>query len=190
MNRIFSLFCKYITTRSCLTSSKNGLSYLVRSSYVLGGQIKTNLAIKYDIGSTKRFKRSKKDPDENEDSDDSDLELDNCSQLIKYKTSSLRMDSVLKHALGKSRNKIEIAFFESRIRVNGKKVLKKSHSLDVGDEVDLIKGSSPSNPNFLLVSRVEILSANLDGHELLVKLRKFKNLLIDNYPDKWKALSS
>lgn len=85
-------------------------------------------------------------------------------------------------------SKIEVAFFENRIRVNGKKVLKKSHSLDVGDEVDLIKGPSPKNPEFLLVSRVEVLSANLDGDELLVKLRKFKNLLIENYPDKWKSL--
>lgn len=83
-------------------------------------------------------------------------------------------------------SKIEVAFYESRIRVNGEKVSKKSHTLNVGDEVDLIKGLSPNNPDFLLVSRVEILSAKLDGDELEVKLNKFKTLLIDNYNNKWK----
>lgn len=86
-------------------------------------------------------------------------------------------------------SKIELAFYESRIRVNGNKVTKKSHTLEVGDEVDLVKGPSPKNPDFILVSRVEVLSSKLDGDELEVKLRKFKNLLIDNYDIKWKAPS-
>lgn len=86
-------------------------------------------------------------------------------------------------------SKIEIAFYESRIRVNGNKVAKKSHTLEVGDEVDLIKGPSPNNPDFLLVSRLEVLSSKLDDDELEVKLRKFKNLLIDNYDNKWKSPS-
>jgi len=86
-------------------------------------------------------------------------------------------------------SKIEVAFYESRIRVNGEKVLKKSHSLEVGDEVDLVKGPSPNNPDFLLVSRVEVLSAKLDGDELDVKLKKYKSLLINNYENKWKSQS-
>lgn len=67
--------------------------------------------------------------------------------------------------------------------------MKKSHTLEVGDEVDLVKGHSPNNPDFLLVSRVEVLSAELDDDELEVKLRKFKNLLINNYDNKWKSSS-
>lgn len=86
-------------------------------------------------------------------------------------------------------SKIEVAFYESRIRVNGEKVMKKSHTIEVGDEVDLIKGPSPNNPDFLLVSRVEVLSAKLDGDELYVKLKKYKSLLINNYENKWKSQS-
>lgn len=86
-------------------------------------------------------------------------------------------------------SKIELAFYESRIRVNGEKVTKKSHSVEVGDEIDLVKGPSPNNPDFLLVSRVEVLSAKLDGDELEVKLKKFKNLLINDYESKWKSPS-
>jgi len=86
-------------------------------------------------------------------------------------------------------SKIEVAFYESRIRVNGEKVQKKSHAIEVGDEVDLVKGPSPNNPDFLLVSRVEVLSSKLDGDELEVKLKKYKSLLINNYENKWKPQS-
>jgi len=86
-------------------------------------------------------------------------------------------------------SKIEVAFYESRIRVNGEKVMKKSHTVEVGDEVDLIKGPSPNNPDFLIVSRVEVLSAKLDDDELEIKLKKFKSLLIENYNNKWKVPS-
>lgn len=84
-------------------------------------------------------------------------------------------------------SKIEVAFYNSQIRVNGEKVMKKSHTLEVGDEVDLVKGLSSNNPDFLVVSRVEVISVELDGDELEVKLKKFKNLLIDNYDNKWKS---
>lgn len=59
----------------------------------------------------------------------------------------------------------------------------------MGDEVDLVSGPSPNNPDFLIVSRVEVISAKLDGDELAVKLRKFKKLLINNYDCKWKPPS-
>lgn len=64
---------------------------------------------------------------------------------------------------------------------------KKSHSVDVGDEIDLVRGPSPNNPDFLIVSRVEVISSKLDGEELEVKLKKFKSLLINNYDDKWNS---
>ncbi|KAE9534417.1 hypothetical protein AGLY_008507 [Aphis glycines] len=136
----------------------------------------------------RRFKRTNKEKDQDSD-DEFELEMDESSQLVKFRTSTMRMDTVLKHALGKSRNKIEVAFYESRIRVNGEKVQKKSHAIEVGDEVDLVKGPSPNNPDFLLVSRVEVLSAKLDGDELEVKLKKYKSLLINNYENKWKPQS-
>ncbi|XP_050437539.1 mitochondrial transcription rescue factor 1 [Adelges cooleyi] len=183
MNRILRLVFKRTSIPKISVQSTRVISNCSKHS-IICGQIRPILSIKHDISFAKRYKRTKKT--DNEDSDDEDLEMDDSSQLVKYKTSSLRMDSVLKHALGRSRNKIETAFYESRIRVNGEKVLKKSHTLEIGDEVDLIKGPSPNNPDFLLVSRIEILSANLDGDELLVKLRRFKTLLINNYSDKWK----
>ncbi|XP_025424930.1 uncharacterized protein C6orf203 homolog [Sipha flava] len=140
--------------------------------------------------SSKRYKRTKnQNDDDSSDDEELDLDMDNSSKLMKFRTSTMRMDAILKHALGKSRNKIEVAFYESRIRVNGEKVTKKSHSVEVGDEIDLVKGPSPNNPDFLLVSRVEVLSAKLDGDELEVKLKMYKNLLINDYDNKWKSPS-
>lgn len=45
---------------------------------------------------------------------------------MKIKVQSLRADLLLKSALGIARNKIEAAFYEGKIRINGKKIQKKS----------------------------------------------------------------
>ncbi|KAL1123632.1 hypothetical protein AAG570_002708 [Ranatra chinensis] len=102
---------------------------------------------------------------------------------------SLRVDNVIKAGLGIARNKVETLFYESRIRVNGCKIPKKSFKVDVGDEVDVIKESSRMNEEFLNVSRIVVLSneENKDGDGLVVKMRRYKTLTIEDYPnDPWK----
>ena len=47
-------------------------------------------------------------------------------KIAKIKVQSLRADLLLKVALGIARNKIEASFYEGKIRLNGKKLLKKS----------------------------------------------------------------
>lgn len=105
------------------------------------------------------------------------------SKLLTVRVNSLRADLVLKAGLGIARNKIENMFYESKIRVNGQKLLKKAAMLSVGDEVDIVRGTSLSNPNFLTVSRVEILAASERGDGLSIKIRRNKTLTIDNYKD-------
>lgn len=80
-----------------------------------------------------------------------------------------------------ARNKIETAFYENRIRINGKKIQKKSLTCSIGDEIDLIKGESPTNPNHLLIARIEIISTKpkLDG--IIVTMRRFKSLIVEKY---------
>ncbi|CAA9993676.1 unnamed protein product [Nesidiocoris tenuis] len=95
---------------------------------------------------------------------------------------SLRADLVLKIGLGIARNKIETLFYESKIRVNGGKITKKSHRVGIGDEVDIIKGKSPVNPNLMVVSRVVVLSAkeHEEGDKITVRMRRYKSLNIEN----------
>ncbi|CAB3250808.1 unnamed protein product [Arctia plantaginis] len=123
------------------------------------------------------------------DSDDEDIKFDEDSSLskdskvVKFSTTSMRADVILKSALSVSRNKVEQMFYESKIRINGRKILKKSASVKIGDEVDVIKMVSPNNSDHLYVSRVEILNVAPKEESISVTARRFKHLLIDNYED-------
>lgn len=83
-------------------------------------------------------------------------------------------------------SKIELAFYENRLRVNEKKLTKKSSRVQIGDEIDIIRSVSDKNPNHLLISRVVVLSAVENGESLGVTLKRFKTLVIENYNDPWK----
>lgn len=100
---------------------------------------------------------------------------------MKVTVQSLRLDLLLKSALGMARNKIEAAFYENKIRINGRKLLKKSLSCTVGDEIDFIKNESPVNPNHLVISRIEILSTVPKGDNIIVTMKRFKNLTVEKY---------
>ncbi|XP_045767864.1 mitochondrial transcription rescue factor 1 [Maniola jurtina] len=130
--------------------------------------------------------KSKKQKDEDSDDEDVDIfdgdsSLTKDSKVVKLKTTSLRMDAILKSTLGVARNKIEKLFYESKIRVNGKKILKKSIPVRVDYEIDVIKSVSPKNPDHLYVARVEILSIAAKEDSIAITARRFKNLLIENY---------
>jgi hypothetical protein len=60
-----------------------------------------------------------------------------------------------------------------------------SFQLHVGDEVDVIRGLSPMNPDFLLVSRLQILSVKAGEENIIVKIRRFKSLTVENYSEPW-----
>lgn len=60
--------------------------------------------------------------------------------IVKYKVPSLRIDLIIKSGLSIARNKIELAFYENKIRKNGQKIAKKSLPVNIGDEIDFIKG--------------------------------------------------
>lgn len=100
---------------------------------------------------------------------------------MKVTVQSLRLDLLLKSALGMARNKIEAAFYENKIRINGRKLLKKSLSCTVGDEIDFIKNESPVNPNHLVIARIEILSTVPKGDNIIVTMKRFKNLTVEKY---------
>jgi len=80
-----------------------------------------------------------------------------------------------------ARNKVQLNFYKGKIRLNGKKISKKSIQLNIGDEIDIIKCFNDVNPSHLLVSRVQILSAKESGENIAVTLRRYKGLVIQNY---------
>lgn len=101
---------------------------------------------------------------------------------MKINVQSLRVDLLLKSAIGIARNKIEAAFYENRIRVNGKKIAKKSQSCKIGDEIDLIKTEQQAtNPDHIIVSRIEIIGLTPKEDSINVTMRRFKALTVEKY---------
>lgn len=93
----------------------------------------------------------------------------------------MRADLILKSAVGVARNKIETAFYENRIRINGKKILKKSLTVSIGDEIDLIKNESPVNHRHIVIARVIIISTVPREDGIFVTVQRFKSLTIEKY---------
>ncbi|XP_011874573.1 PREDICTED: uncharacterized protein C6orf203 homolog [Vollenhovia emeryi] len=140
----------------------------------------------------KRFKSSRKKATHirkhsDEDSDDElerdDEEVAPGSKVMKVKVSSLRIDLIIKAGFGMTRTKVEEAFYASKLRLNGNKVLKKSKEVAVEDEIDLILHQSTDNPGLLVVNRIVILSMDPANEGVQIKLSRDKNLLIEDYED-------
>ncbi|XP_062539373.1 mitochondrial transcription rescue factor 1 [Armigeres subalbatus] len=131
--------------------------------------------------SRQQEENEEEDDDDEKSEDFEDLELDKHVRLVKTSVNSMRADVLLKAGLGIARNKVETLFYESKIRVNGKKLLKKSSTLEVGDELDVVRGVSPTNEDHLIVSRVEVLAANPKSESIGVSLRRQKTLIIEDY---------
>ncbi|KAK7043814.1 hypothetical protein SK128_007264 [Halocaridina rubra] len=133
---------------------------------------------------TEEMKEKAESTDSEDDDDDWRLETDRDFIDVRAMVPSVRLDAVLKAGLGMSRNKLDTAFYESKLRVNEAKVLKKSKELEEGDEIDVILGPSSTNPDLINVARVIIMKVGNysdDSDKLPVKLRRYKNLLIRNY---------
>uniref|UniRef100_A0A1Q3G409 Mitochondrial transcription rescue factor 1 C-terminal domain-containing protein n=1 Tax=Culex tarsalis TaxID=7177 RepID=A0A1Q3G409_CULTA len=200
LNRnIFRLFKTNFPSTSycCLQNSlksiriERNFTMLTESSNTLHNQLvwQQNQLSRGKSKKANRNQQGHRQDEEEDDDDDDDKDLDEFDELltdknakvVKTSVGSLRADLIVKAGLGIARNKVETLFYESKIRVNGKKLLKKSAQLDVGDEVDVVKGPSPTNPDHLIVSRVEILAANPKSESIGVSLRRHKSLIIENY---------
>ncbi|XP_065155413.1 mitochondrial transcription rescue factor 1 [Atheta coriaria] len=153
--------------------------------------IKTILTQRFISKTQINWKKSKKREVESDSEDENtntyeDTLVDKNSKVLDVKVTNLRLDGILRVGLGLARNKIEVNFYESKIRLNGEKVLKKSESVGIGDEIDVIKGPSPTNPKLLSVARVDVLNITPKDDYISMKLRRCKSLLIENYNDGWK----
>ncbi|XP_033225360.1 mitochondrial transcription rescue factor 1 [Belonocnema kinseyi] len=139
----------------------------------------------------KRFKKKKhsEKQQQNEvfedDEEDETVEpLEPFEKIVSKTVPSMRLDGIIKAGLGMARNKVDLAFYESKVRVNGKKILKKSTEVHEGDEIDILVGKSPDNPDFLVVHRVKIVSSNFAASGCKVNIIRDKSLVIAEYKDR------
>ncbi|XP_047473621.1 mitochondrial transcription rescue factor 1-like [Penaeus chinensis] len=159
------------------------------------GHVGSSLACPSRHKSSKSDKRGNRRQDFSDDEEsDEEEELESAADFrdMRVNVSSLRLDAILKAGLNMSRNKVESAFYDSKIRVNGQKVMKKSKQLQEEDEVDIIKAVSSKNPALLDISRVVVLSIgsyNEDTDKIRVRLRKYPQLLVEKYEDDFETPS-
>ncbi|XP_012679405.1 mitochondrial transcription rescue factor 1 isoform X2 [Clupea harengus] len=140
-----------------------------------------------------RYKTTKKkgsqrtvQEEEEEEEDDSDYEdeLQDDPGLPKdYKDTekyvqSLRYDLILKAGLDMARNKVEDAFYGSRLRLNGLKLIKKSKAVKVGDTLDFILGEDKDmdTVNLKRVIFKKVIGETKDTEKYKVILRTWKSL--------------
>ncbi|KAJ8962465.1 hypothetical protein NQ317_011627 [Molorchus minor] len=174
---IFSSFCACSNPRTLQPS--------------IASQNQSNLQIcRYKSKGDKRRQKQESDSESEQETDDNFLDTmqDKNMKTLKVGPSvNTALDAIIKAGLGLSRNKIEVLFYESKVRLNGEKVPKKSAHVEEGDEIDVIKGTSINNPDFLTVARIEILSVVPKEESISVKLRRCKSLTVENYKgrDSW-----
>ncbi|XP_034531528.1 mitochondrial transcription rescue factor 1 isoform X2 [Notolabrus celidotus] len=117
-----------------------------------------------------------------EDSDIED-EVDESSSVPKdYKdmekyVQGFRFDTILKAGQDLARNKIDDAFYSSKLRLNGQKLIKKSKTVKVGDRLDLVL-SENHETNTVTLMRVVLLKvlgeSQTEKHK--VAIRRWKCL--------------
>ncbi|XP_013919344.1 PREDICTED: uncharacterized protein C6orf203 homolog [Thamnophis sirtalis] len=123
--------------------------------------------------------------DTDEEITDSEDEFEDDPSLVKnYKdlekvVQSFRFDVILKSGLDIARNKVEDAFYNGELRLNGEKLWKKSRSVKVGDTLDLILGEDKETET-AVVMRVVLRKASEknENDKYKVVLRRWKNLKV------------
>ncbi|CAH2009015.1 unnamed protein product [Acanthoscelides obtectus] len=143
-NMLFSRACKsllcFSLSKNIVTLSRSKIHRVVLcNSYLYN--LETN-RLKSKAGKSKLNQGEFETDSTGEKSEDDFLTTvkDRNTKTLKVDVPSLRFDAILKAGLGLSRNKIEALFYESRVRLNGEKVLKKSIAVQEDDEIDVIKG--------------------------------------------------
>ncbi|XP_017761093.1 PREDICTED: uncharacterized protein LOC108551432 [Eufriesea mexicana] len=132
---------------------------------------------------SKGEKKEEEEEDENEIDEIDDYLRTQNSKIIVTKIPSLRLDVIAKIGFGMSRSKLDKEFYKNNIRLNGERCLKKGVMIHIKDQIDYIKGKSPTNPNYLIVDRCVLVSVNTteEMDTIYVKIIQNKSLLVDDY---------
>uniref|UniRef100_A0A023FEP3 Putative conserved secreted protein n=1 Tax=Amblyomma cajennense TaxID=34607 RepID=A0A023FEP3_AMBCJ len=128
--------------------------------------------------------------DEEEEEDEEDEEEESTEHGDNEKTafvSSLRIDSILKAGINMPKMKVLEGIYNGSVRLNGRKVVKKSTQVSLGDDVDQVLGFTAHNPNLMEVNRVTLLATHhdrvTDKGRFQVRLRCQRRLVIEKYDD-------
>ncbi|XP_073432182.1 mitochondrial transcription rescue factor 1 isoform X2 [Dendrobates tinctorius] len=93
---------------------------------------------------------------------------------------SFRFDVILTAGLDTSRNKVEEAFYDGKLRLNGEKLWKKSRAVKVGDVLDLILEEKRDAETVTVMRTIlkNVLNEKTSTDKFKVLLRRWKKLTI------------
>lgn len=146
-----------------------------------------SVRLKSDKSSRKNVRQTVKEEEEDEDEErsESEDEFEDDSTVVKdYKdlekvVQSFRYDVIMKAGLDIARNKVEDAFYNGELRLNGEKLWKKSRAVKVGDTLDLIIGEDKETETAVVMRVVfKKASEKTDNEKYQVVLRRWRNLKV------------
>ncbi|KAM8953899.1 mitochondrial transcription rescue factor 1 [Pelodytes ibericus] len=122
-----------------------------------------------------------KDPEDISDYEDDPVEDPNIPKDYKdleKAVQSFRYDVILSAGLDVSRNKVEEAFYNNMLRLNGEKLWKKSRAVKIGDALDLIieQGNENGTSTVMRVILKSVSGEKTGTEKYKVTLRRWKNL--------------
>lgn len=137
-------------------------------------------------GAARAAQEEESEDEEEKDPEDSDYEDEvdedpnvpkDYKDLEKY-VQTFRYDVIMKAGLDLARNKIEDAFYDNKLRLNGQKLIKKSKTVKVGDRLDFVL-SENKDKNTVTLMRVvlrKILGDSSQTEKFKVSIRRWKSL--------------
>ncbi|XP_026159567.1 mitochondrial transcription rescue factor 1 isoform X2 [Mastacembelus armatus] len=115
-----------------------------------------------------------------EDEVDEDPNLPRNYKDVEKYVQSFRYDVVMKAGLDMARNKVEDAFYDNKLRLNGQKLIKKSKTVKVGDTMDLVLSENREENTVTLmrviIKRVLGESSNAEKYKVAIRRWKFIEL--------------
>ncbi|XP_034061893.1 mitochondrial transcription rescue factor 1 isoform X1 [Gymnodraco acuticeps] len=120
----------------------------------------------------------KKDPEDSDYEEEVEENLPKDYKDIEKHVQSFRYDVIMKAGLDMARNKIEVSFYDNKLRLNGQKLIKKSKTVKVGDTLDLVL-SENGETNTVTLMRVclrRVLEEMSHTEKYKVAIRRWKCL--------------
>ncbi|KAM9316630.1 mitochondrial transcription rescue factor 1 [Gastrophryne carolinensis] len=185
--------------------SANGWLYTISSSLVTPLSANTCVLNSVRHKSKKSKKKDRLGTTEEEEEDEEEVDAEDASDYedepvedptipkdykdVERAVQSFRFDVVFTAGLDLSRHKVEEAFYNGQLRLNGEKLWKKSRAVKVGDVLDLIVEENRETASTTVMRTIlkEVLKEKTSTDKYKVVLRRWKKLTLPKATEAPKA---
>ncbi|XP_075718344.1 mitochondrial transcription rescue factor 1 isoform X2 [Rhinoderma darwinii] len=193
--------CRHLSNCLDYRQPITGLLHTNSNGFLTTSPVKPFLyAVRHKGKKSQKHNKMRSSQDDDDD-DDEELDLENISDYedgpvedpstpkdykdVEKAVQSFRFDVVLTAGLDMSRNKIEEAFYDGMLRLNGEKLWKKSRAVKVGDTLDLIVEENRDAGTVTVMRTMLkcVLKDKTSTDKFKVLLRRWKKLTVPKASD-------